>query len=145
MVESGNSAMSIQRQCELLGLSRSGYYYQSQGESPQNIKLMHRIDALFTKYPFYGVDKITAHLSRQGPTVNGKRIRRLMRKMGLEAVYPKPNLSQRHPALGYIHICYVSCGSSAPIRSGVRTSHTFGWPVVLSIWWRSWTGSVGMC
>jgi len=58
---------------------------------------MHRIDELFTKYPFYGVHKMTAHLSRQGPTVNVKRIRRLMRKMGLEAIYPKPNLSQRHP------------------------------------------------
>ena len=57
---------------------------------------MHRIDELFTKYPFYGVDKMTAHLSRQGPTVNIKRIRRLMRKMGLEAVYAKPKLSQRN-------------------------------------------------
>ncbi len=58
---------------------------------------MHRIDELFTTYPFYGVDKMTAHLSRQGPTVNIKRIRRLMRKMGLEAVYAKPKLSQRNP------------------------------------------------
>ena len=97
MIAAGNMGISIQRQCELLGVSRSGYYSQSQGESPQNIQLMHRIDALFTKYPFYGVDKMTAHLSTQGPTVNVKRIRRLMRKMGLEAIYPKPKLSQRHP------------------------------------------------
>ncbi|MCP4396768.1 MAG: transposase [bacterium] len=97
MIEPGHPALSIQRQCEVVGLSRSGYYYESQGESPENIRLMHRIDELCTKYPFYGVDKMTAHLTRQGPTVNVKRIRRLMRKMGLEAMYPKPALSQRHP------------------------------------------------
>ena len=98
VIEPGQPTVSIQRQCELVGLSRSGYYYQSQGESPENIRFMHRIDELFTQYPFYGVDKMTAHLSRQGPPVNSTRIRRLMRKMGLEAIYPKPKLSQRNPA-----------------------------------------------
>jgi putative transposase len=93
LIEPVHPSLSIGRQCALLGLSRSAYYYVSQGESPENIRLMHRIDELFTKYPFYGVDKMTAHLSRQGPTVNHKRIRRLMRKMGLEAIYPKPTLS----------------------------------------------------
>lgn len=58
---------------------------------------MHRIDKLFTSYPFYGVEKMTAHICREGPPVNVKRIRRLMRKMGIEAVYPKPKLSRRHP------------------------------------------------
>lgn len=58
---------------------------------------MHRIDELFTAYPFYGVRKMSAHLCREGSTANVKRVRRLMRKMGLEAVYPKPKLSQRHP------------------------------------------------
>lgn len=97
LIDPAHSSITIARQCELLDLSRSGYYYEPCGESPENIRLMHRIDVLFTKYPFYGVDKMTAHLSRQGPTVNHKRIRRLMRKMGLEAIYPKPTLSQRHP------------------------------------------------
>ena len=97
LIDPTSSSIPIARQCELLGFSRSGYYYEPRGESPENIRLMHRIDVLFTKYPFYGVDKMTAHLSRQGPTVNHKRIRRLMRKMGREAIYPKPKLSQRHP------------------------------------------------
>ena len=97
MIEPAHPAISIQRQCELLGLSRSGYYYQCQGERPENIRVMHRIDTLFTDYPFYGVEKMTAHLCRQGFHVNVKRVRRLMRKMGLEAVYQKPKLSQRHP------------------------------------------------
>ncbi len=96
-IEPVHPSITIQRQCELLGVSRSSYYYQSHGERPENIRLMHRIDELFTKYPFYGVEKMTAHLGRQGPPVNVKRVRRLMRKMGLEAVYPKPKLSQRHP------------------------------------------------
>jgi putative transposase len=95
-IEPAHPSISIQRQCELLGVSRSSYYYQSQGESPENIILMHRIDELFTRYPFYGVEKMTAHLARQGRQANVKRVRRLMRKMGLEAVYPKPKLSQRH-------------------------------------------------
>jgi putative transposase len=96
-IEPAHSSLSIQRQCELLGLNRSSYYYQPQGERPENILLMHRIDQLFTDYPFYGVEKMTAHLCREGHHVNVKRVRRLMRKMGLEAVYPKPKLSQRHP------------------------------------------------
>jgi len=96
-IEPGNPSLSVQRQCELLSVSRSSYYYQSQDESLENINLMHRIDELFTQYPFYGVEKMTAHVSRQGPPVNVKRVRRLMRKMGLEAVYPKPKLSQRSP------------------------------------------------
>ena len=96
-IEPEHPSISIGRQCELLGVSRSSYYYAPQGESPENIQLMHRIDELFTKYPFYGVEKMTDHLSRHGPAVNVKRIRRLMRKMGLEAIYPKPKLSQRHP------------------------------------------------
>ena len=96
-IEPGHPSISVQRQCDLVGVSRSGSYYQPQGESPENIRLMHRIDELFTEYPFYGVEKMTAHLCREDRHVNVKRVRRLMRKMGLEAVYPKPKLSHRHP------------------------------------------------
>lgn len=96
-IEPEHACISIQRQCELIGLSRSSYYYRHHGGSPENILLMHKIDELFTRYPFYGVERMTASLCRQGEQVNVKRIRRLMRKLGLEAVYPKPKLSQRHP------------------------------------------------
>jgi putative transposase len=96
-IEPAHPSISIARQCELLGLARASYYYPAQGESSENIALMHQIDRLFTNYPFYGVRKMTAHLCRQGHQVNVKRVRRLMRKMGLEAVYPTPKLSQRHP------------------------------------------------
>lgn len=93
MIDVANIEIPISRQCELLGLSRSGYYYEPALESPLNLHLMNLIDEQYTKTPFYGVNKMTAWLIRQGYTVNPKRIRRLMRKMGLEAIYPKPRLS----------------------------------------------------
>lgn len=92
-MEIGQAEIPISRQCELLGLSRSGYYYQPCGESPLNLQFMNLIDEQYTKTPFYGVDKMTAWLIRQGFRVNPKRVRRLMRKMGLEAIYPKRHLS----------------------------------------------------
>lgn len=91
--EPGHSGIPIYRQCELLGLSRSGYYYQPQGESPLTLHLMNLIDEQYTRMPFYGVEKMTEWLRRQGFPVNPKRIRRLMRLMGLAAVYPKRRLS----------------------------------------------------
>jgi putative transposase len=93
LIDVANIEIAISRQCELLGLSRSGYYYEPIGESPLNLQLMNLIDEQYTKTPFYGVDKMTAWLIRQGYKVNPKRIRRLMRKMGIEAIYPKPRLS----------------------------------------------------
>lgn len=93
MIEPEHTDIPISRQCELLGLSRAGYYYQPQGESPLNLDLMNLIDEQYTRMPFYGVEKMTAWLIRQGFAVNAKRVRRLMRLMGLEAIYPKRNLS----------------------------------------------------
>lgn len=93
MLEPGHTEIPIYRQCELMGLSRAGYYYQPQGESPLNLNLMNFIDEQYTRTPFYGVEKMTAWLIRQGFEVNPKRVRRLMRLMGLEAIYPKQNLS----------------------------------------------------
>lgn len=88
------------RQCELIGLNRASYYYQPHhpaGESAENLKLMRLLDEQYTLTPFYGVNKMTAWLRRQGYEVNVKRVRRLLRKMDLMAIYPKPHLSQAHP------------------------------------------------
>lgn len=93
MIETANTKIPISSQCELLGLSRSAYYYKEKGESQLNLHLMGLIDKQYTKTPFYGVPKMTAYLKRVGFEVNPKRIRRLMRTMGLEAIYPKPRLS----------------------------------------------------
>jgi putative transposase len=78
----------------LLGLSRSSFYYRPAKDSPLNLELMHRIDQIYTRWPFYGVPRITAVLRKQGFEINHKRIERLMKKMGIQAIYPKKNLSR---------------------------------------------------
>jgi putative transposase len=91
------ATMSVVRQCGLLELSRSTFYYQPVGEDAYNLELMRLIDEQFTKRPFYGVPRMTASLRMMGYGVNPKRVRRLMRVMGLEAIYPKPRLSANGP------------------------------------------------
>ena len=93
MIEADHASLSVRRQCELLAVSRSGLYYRPRGESAENVDLMRRIDETYTRWPFYGVPRMTAWLRREGPAVNEKRVRRLMRLMGLEAIYPKKRLS----------------------------------------------------
>ena len=94
LIEPCHPGISIIRQCDLLGLSRSSYYYEPLGESSENLHLMSLIDQQYIKTPFYGVRKMTEHLRSLNYEVNPKRIRRLMRKMGIEAIYSKPNLSK---------------------------------------------------
>ncbi len=77
----------------MLGLNRSSLFYEPTPETPENLRLMRRIDEQYTACPFYGSRKMTAWLTRQGQAVNRKRVQRLMRLMGLEAIYPKPRLS----------------------------------------------------
>jgi putative transposase len=86
--------LSVRRQCELLGVNRSGLYYEPVGESDENLRLMRLIDEQYTRAPFYGSRKMTKWLVSEGNRVNRKRISRLMEAMGIEAVYPKPKLSQ---------------------------------------------------
>jgi putative transposase len=93
-----DEALSVRRQCRLLGLDRSGLYYEPAGESAENLRLMRRLDELHTAPPFYGVRKMGAVLEREGCIVNRKRVRRLLRLMGLMSVAPRPSLSR--PALG---------------------------------------------
>jgi putative transposase len=94
LIEVENKQISLVRQCDLLGLSRASLYYQARSESVENLQLMRLLDEQYTKYPFYGVKRMTAWLKTEGYRVNEKRVRRLLRKMGLEAQYPKPNLSR---------------------------------------------------
>jgi putative transposase len=79
----------LRRQCELLGLNRSTWYYQPATESAKNLQLMHLIDEQYLRTPFYGWPRMTAYLRRQGYAVNHKRIQRLMHLMGLQALYPE--------------------------------------------------------
>ncbi|MCG3768682.1 MAG: hypothetical protein JW394_0800 [Nitrospira sp.] len=86
--------ISIRRQCELLGVNRAGLYYQPLSESEENLRLMRLLDEQYTRTPFYGSRRMVAWLETQGIEVNRKRVSRLMELMGIEAVYPKPRLSQ---------------------------------------------------
>jgi putative transposase len=90
MIEGDHGQISIRRQCDLLGLSRSSFYYEPGNESELNMILMRLLDEQYTKTPFYGIRRMTAGLNRQGYQVNHKRVQRLMRIMGLYAIYAKP-------------------------------------------------------
>lgn len=93
MIEVQHPQIPVSRQCAVLGLARSSFYYQKRPESDLNLTLMNVIDEQYTKRPFYGVPRMTAWLKRQGFSVNHKRVARLMRAMGLEAVHPKRKTS----------------------------------------------------
>jgi putative transposase len=94
-VDPGDAVLSVSRQCALLGLSRSSYYYEPATETSENLALMALIDQEYTAHPFQGSRRLTIWLRGEGHEVNRKRVQRLMRQMGLEAVYPKPRLSVR--------------------------------------------------
>ncbi len=98
MIEPTNPKLSITRQCRILSIGRSSFYYATKGESEANLALMRRIDELFMKYPFYGSRQMVRQLRREGIEVGRHRIRRLMRLMGLEAIYRAPRTSDPHPA-----------------------------------------------
>ena len=97
LIEPDYSQLSLTRQCHLLGLSRGSLYYQPRGESDENLYLMRLLDEQYTRTPFYGVCKMTAWLRSEGYPVNEKRIRRLMRLMGLEAIYQRLKVSEPAP------------------------------------------------
>jgi putative transposase len=84
----------MRAQCKLAGITRSGLYYKPLEETAENLMLMRLLDEQYTATPFYGVPRMTAWLRQEGYDVNPKRVRRLLRKMGLEAIYPKQKLSQ---------------------------------------------------
>jgi len=141
LINPAHSMIPISRQCELLGLARSSYYYHSQKDDSYNLYLMNLIDEQFTKTSFYGVARMTAWLQRQGLKVNHKRVRRLMRLMGLEGVYPKPRLSlsdQSHKKYPYLlstlvidHPDQVWCADITYIRM----LHGFVYLVAIMDWY----------
>ena len=94
MVDIEHPVLSISRQCELLGLSRSVFYYQPAKANEENLMLMEEIDRLYLKYPFFGTRKMAQVLKEQGYGVNRKRVKRLYQLMGIQAIGPKPNTSK---------------------------------------------------
>jgi putative transposase len=133
--------ISIRRQCELIGLNRSTLYYPPATESEWNLRLMQLIDEQYTKTPFYGWPRMTAYLRRLGLPVNHKRVQRLMRVMGLQAIYPKPRTStaaKEHKIypylLGAVAICRPNQVWSADITY-IRLATGFMYLVAILDWW----------
>ena len=108
MVDRRHPSLSIAGQCRLLDISRSGLYYQSKGISEEDLTLMKLIDRQYLATPFYGSRKIAAWLKSQNYSVNRKRVRRLMRIMGLRAIYRRPRTSK--PASGHKIYPYLLTG-----------------------------------
>jgi len=98
MIVPDRPGLSLSRQCRLLSISRSSFYYTPRGESPENLVLMRRIDEMFLRYPFFGSRQMVRQLRRDGVRAGRHRVRRLMRLMGLEAIYQAPKTSAPHPA-----------------------------------------------
>jgi putative transposase len=153
MIDRLNKHLSLTRQCQLLGLSRSSLYYQPATDDTEDLALMALIDRQFLETPYYGSRKMTAWLRREGHVVNRKRVRRLMRQMGLQVIWQKPNTSQPNPE----HKTYpyllrgltierpnqVWATGPWATRSGIlRTSRC---QRDFSTWWRLWTGTAGKC
>jgi putative transposase len=90
--------LSIAQQCKLLDVSRSSFYYRPQPGRMVDLEMMRLIDEQYLRTPFYGTRSMTTYLRRQGHLINRKRVRRMMRLMGLVSIAPKPNTSKPHPA-----------------------------------------------
>jgi len=160
--------LSIRRQCELVGISRSGFYYEPVVERPENLALMRRLDELHLEHPVYGSRRLTAMLLREGQPVNRKRVVRLLQLMGVEAVYPRRSLSQ--PGEGHRIYPYLLEGLeiSGPDQvwcvdiTYVPMAYGFMYLVAIMDWWsryvvgwelsnsldsefciRAWTGALG--
>ena len=97
LIDQDHPLLSVRQQCELLGLARASLYYEASAETATNLRLMGLIDKEYTDHPFLGSRRLAAWLNRNGEDVNRKRVQRLMRLMGLEAIYPKPRLSIGNP------------------------------------------------
>lgn len=98
LVEKDNKPVPLSTQAELLGLSRSSLYYQPRGPAEREIKLKHRIDEIYTEWPFYGARRIQKQLQREGEVIGENTVASYMREMGIAAICPGPNLSKRQQA-----------------------------------------------
>ncbi len=97
MIEWDHPTISLRRQCVLLGLNRSSWYYQPCQDQEENLQLMRLLDNQYTRTPFYGSRRMTAWLWAQGHGVNRKRVQRLMRMMGIGTIYPRPRRGLSQP------------------------------------------------
>ena len=137
--------LAIRRQCELLGVNRSGLYYEPVGTSREELALMRRIDELHLRWPFYGSRKLCAALHAEGVGVNRKHMQRLMTLMGLVSVAPKPRTSEpasEHPVYPYL-LRNLVISRPNQVWAADITYIPMAW--ASRTWWRSSTGSAAAC
>ena len=140
MVERPGKDLSMRRRCALVGVARSAVYPPKPVAGADDLAVMRRIDELHLELPFYGSRRMTFELNKEGRGVNRKRVQRLMRVMGIEALVPRPGTSK---ASGRAPRIYLLCPRRlvAARRVPGRRGRTSGW--WLLIWWRSSTGPAG--
>lgn len=98
IIDSNNADLSVSRQCQLINLSRSSYYFKHKELEQEDYNIMHKIDEIFTEHPYYGTRRMVHVLKEEGYNLGRKKIRKYYQIMGLEAIYPKMNLSKRNQA-----------------------------------------------
>src|SRR6516164_9523979 len=145
LVERTAPALPVSQQCRLLAVSRSSVYRQPTEVSEVDGAIIALIDRQYLARPYHGSRRVAAWLATQGHVVNRKRVRRLMRLMGLVAIYQRPNTSKAAAAHKITRTCSAGSPSSGSIRCGARTLRISRWPRAFSIWWLSWTGSAAWC
>jgi len=134
MIETEHPRLSVVRQCELVSISRSSFYYQPVGETAENLALMRLIDAQFLETPWYGSRQMARHLRREGHDVGRKRVRRLMATMGLAAIYQRPRTTVPHPEHRIYPYLLRGLVVDRPTRSGAPTLPTYLCGVASSTW-----------
>ncbi len=151
MVDREHPALSLVRQCALLRVSRSSIYYCPRAASQEDLSLMGEIDRQYLETPFYGSRRMRVWLEWRGVRVSRKRVQRLMRLMGLRAIYRQPRTSQPAPerrVYPYLlrNLTITRANQSLPPRRrgyGRLTSPTCPWPGDFCTWSQSWTGTAG--
>ena len=141
MIRKENTDLSQTRQCKLLKISRSSIYYTPVGFDQATIDLMHEIDRIFTKYPFFGSRQITAYLPQSGFSAGRHPVRHLKAIMGLQSIYKGPNTSKKHPqhrvypyllrklAITRPNQVWCSDITYIPVKSGFLYLVAILWPV----------------
>ena len=148
MVDSDQSGLSIANQCRVLNINRSTFYYRPAPVKAEDLELMRLIDEQYLKTPTWGSRSMRNHLRRLGYKINRKRVQRLMRLMGLEAIYLKPKTSRPHPQ--HKIYPYLLRGLTIDRPNQVWAADITYIPMnrgfmYLGTWWRSWTGTAARC
>lgn len=146
MLDADSEELRLVRQGELLGVSRSAGYYPPRPMDPQDLALRRLIDEQYLSTPCYGRRKRREPLRRLGYPVNRKRVQRLRRVRGLEAIYPKPRTSVLHPEHRVYPYLLGGLALERPHqRGGLLISPTGRWPGGSGTWWPLWTGRAARC